>query len=345
MAQKQATQAKNELPPPAALLGMITGGWVSQTIYLAAKLGVADLLAEGARDSAEMAKSLGVNADALYRVLRALASLGIFAEREPGYFELTPMAELLRTDVHGSLRAGAVMFGEDWHLRPWGQALHSVKTGHPSFRHVFGEEFFPYLAWNAEAAQIFNDAMDGAASVDIAAVVEAYDFSKFGRIVDVGGGHGSLIAAILQANPGLTGVLFDLPEVVAGARKILEAGGGAGRCAVDGGDFFKSVSPGGDVYTLKYIIHDWDDDRAATILKNVHSAAREKGRILLVENVIRPGNGAQFGKLMDIEMLVFAGGRERSAEEFRALFASAGFELTNIIPTRSELCLIEGVKA
>ncbi len=344
MSQKQNIQITDGPPLPAVLLQMITGCWVSQIIHVAAKLGIADLLSDGAKSSAELAKSTGVDADALYRMLRALASLGIFAERDPGFFELTPLAEYLRTGAPGSLRAAAIMFGEDWHYRPWGNLLHSVKTGQTAFSHIFGEEVFPYLAWNEEAAKIFNEAMTGGASADIAAITAAYDFSGIGRVVDIGGGHGSLIAAVLKANPSIRGTLFDQPAVVAGAQRLLEAEGVAARCEIVGGDFFESVPSGGDVYTLKYIIHDWDDDRALRILRNLHRAMGAKSRILLIENVIAPGNEPSFGKLVDIEMLVMAGGRERTAQEFRALYAAAGFELTNIIPTQSALSLVEGVK-
>ena len=344
MTQQKEIQINNETSLPAVMLRMITGLWGTQIIHVAAKLGIADLLNDGPKNSAELAKSTGVNAGALYRLLRALASLGIFAERDTGFFEMTPLAEYLRTGVPGSLRAAAIMWGEDWHYRPWGNLLHSVKTGQTGFSHVFGEEIFTYLARNREAAKVFNVALSDAAFTDNAAIAAAYDFSRAGCVVDVGGGHGSLIAAILKAYPAAQGILFDQPSVVAGAEKLLEAEGVASRCEIAGGDFFESVSPGGDVYMLKYVVHDWDDDRALKILRSLHRAMRAKSRILLIENLIRPGNEPSFGKLMDITMLVMAAGRERTIREYRALYAAAGFELTNIIPTQSTLSLIEGVK-
>jgi SAM-dependent methyltransferase len=345
MSTPKKAQVSNEIALPEVLLQMITGSWVSQTIHVAAKLGIADLLADGAKSTDELAKASGTHSQSLHRVLRALASLGIFVERDPGVFELTPMAEYLRTGVPGSMRAAAIMLGEDWHYRPWGHVLHSVTTGQTAFTHVFGQEAFPYLARNEGAARIFNEAMTGAASVGNAAVAAAYDFSKARRVVDVGGGHGSLIAEILKANPKVTGILFDQPSVVAGAKPHLDAAGLVERCEIVGGDFFESVPSGGDVYTVKYILHDWDDDRAIMILKSCHRAMEAGSKLLIVENVIKPGNDSFFGKLMDIEMLVLAGGRERTEQEYRALFAVAGFELTNIIHTQSTLSLIESVKA
>jgi O-methyltransferase domain/Dimerisation domain len=345
MSTPQAAQVSGEIPLPAVLFQMITGSWVSQTIHVAAKLGIADRLVDGGKSSDELAESTGAHAASLYRVLRALASLGIFVERDPGFFEMTPMSEYLRTGVPGSMRAAAIMFGEEWHYRPWGQVLHSVKTGQTAFSHLFGQEAFPYLAANEAASTIFNEAMTGASSVGNAAVAAAYDFSNAGRVVDVAGGHGSLIAEILKANPAVQGILFDQPSVVAGAKSLLKAAGLMDRCEIDGGDFFEAVPRGGAVYIVKYIIHDWDDDRALMILKNVHRAMDAGSKILLVENVIKPGNDPCPGKVLDIEMLVLAGGRERTEQEYRALFAVAGFELTKIIPTQTTLSLIEGVKA
>lgn len=345
MSQQIDNPCHHVAPPQAALFQMIVGCWVSQMISIVARLGIADLLAGGPRGGAELARAAGTDADALRRVLRALAGLGIFAEGDPGVFELTPTAEYLRAGVPGSLRAMAVMVGEDWHYRTWGQALHSLRTGQTTFTHVFNEEPFDYLARRPDEAATFHEAMTGFSAAGNPAVAAAYDFSGGVTVVDVGGGHGSLLADILEANPEARGILFDQPHVVAGARPHLEARGVAGRCELVGGDFFETVPRGGDFYLVKHVIHDWAEEQALRILRNCHRAMDAGSRLLLVEHVIEPGNGPSFGKLLDVEMLIFAGGRERTGEEYRALLAAAGFELTNVIPAQCTLSLIEAVKS
>lgn len=339
-------QNTNEMPPQA-LLQMLTSYRVSQSIYVAAKLRIADLLNDGPRSSDELAKSSGSDSRALYRLLRMLASVGIFAEVDQGCFTLTPLAALLQTGAPGSLRAYAIMNGEDWFWRPWGELLYSVKTGKTAFDHVCGMGIFKYLAQHPEAAEIFNEAMTGF-TLTSTAVVAAYDFSGINTLIDVGGGQGALLAAILKANPQLRGVLFDLPSVIEGAKSLIEAEGVAERCELVAGDFFESVPGGAVAYILKFVIHDWDDDRAVTILKNCHRAVVEDGKLLVVEMVIPPGNEPFYGKLADLNMLVLSGGgRERTEAEYRALFATAGFKLTKIIPTQSptQFSVIEGVRA
>jgi hypothetical protein len=325
---------------------MISGVWVTQAIYVAAKLGIADLLKDGAKSSEELANSIAVDAQSLYRVLRALSSVGIFAERENRQFELTPLAEYLKTDVPGSLRAIAIMFGgENWRWQPWGEILYSVKTKKPAFDHVFGMPIFPYLNQNPEAAAIFDQAMTSISAKDIPAIASGYDFSSIKTLVDVGGGHGSLLAAILQANPTIKGMVYDQAAVIAGAKQYLETAGLNGCCEAVAGNFFESVPSGGDAYMMKHIIHDWDDERAIAILQNCHRAMPDNGKLLVVEHVIPPGNEPSLGKFLDLEMLVMSsGGRERNADEFDKLFAAAGFKLTNIVPTQSPLSIIEGVK-
>lgn len=234
--------------------------------------------------------------------------------------------------------------GEQWRWRTWGEILYSVKTGKPTFDHLHGMPIFPYLAQNPEAAAIFDQVMTSATAVNSAAVTASYDFSSIKTLVDVGGGHGSFLAAILKANPNLKGILSDLPPVVAGAKQHLEELNG--RCKLIAGDFFESVPSGGDAYMMKYIIHDWDDERAITILKNCHRVMPEDGKLLVVENVIPLGNEPSVGKFSDLEMLLMtSGGRERTETEFRDSFASAGFKLINITPTQCPLSVVEGVKA
>jgi len=329
--------------PPEALLQMITSSWVSQAIYVAAVLGIADLLNDDPKSSSELAKATGTQARSLYRVMRALASVGIFAEIEDDRFELTPLAAYLQTDVPGSIHAIAIMLGESWHWQPWGNILHTLKTGNTAFEHVHGMKLFEYLTKNVEAAQIFNEAMTGTTAPFNATITADYDFSSISKIVEVGGGHGSLIASILKAYPTMQGLLFDLPPVVIGAKHSIEAEGLAERCEIVGGDFFESVPSGGDTYILKNIIHDWDDTRAVAILKNCHRAMVENGKLLLVETVIPPRNEPSFGKFLDLEMLVIAGGCERTEAEYRTLFEAAGFQLTKVITTQSFLSVIEGV--
>lgn len=332
------------MPPPAALLQMITSSWVSQAIYVAAKFGIADLLKDGPKSSDELAKATGTHARSLYRVLRALASVGVFAEVEDACFELTPFAAYLQIDVPGSVRALAIMFGEEWHWQPWWNVLHSLKTGKTAFEHVYDIKLFEYLTQNTEAAQVFNEAMTGMTAMFNATITANYDFSYIRKIVEVGGGHGSLIAPILNAYPTMQGVLFDLPSVVIGAKPHIEAEGLAERCEIVGGDFFESVPSGGDAYILKNVIHDWDEEHAIAILKNCHRVMVENGKLLLIETVIPPKNEPSLSKFLDLEILVLAGGCERTEAEYRTLFEAAGFHLTNVITTESPLNVIQGVR-
>ena len=334
-----------DIPPPVAMLQMIAGFWVSRAIYIAAKLGIADLLKDGAKNSEALAQATGLHAPSLYRVLRALASVGVFAEDEQGRFALTPLAATLRTDVPGSLRAFAIAeLGED-HYPAWGEVLHSVKTGEIAFDHLFGMDVWQYRAQHPEDGKIFDEAMASFSSVVNATVVASYDFSSIGKIVDVGGGDGSLIASILQANPGMKGVLFDLPHVIVGARRRIEAEGLAERCDVVAGDAFASVPSGGDAYLLKWIIHDWDDARSVTLLKSCHRAMAKNGKLLVVEAIIPSDDTPSFHKFMDLNMLVMTGGCERTEAEYQTLLEAAGFRLVGIIPTQSEMRVIEGIRA
>ncbi|WP_009634355.1 methyltransferase [Synechocystis sp. PCC 7509] len=343
-----ATTTQNpttSLPLPETLMQMITGGWVSQAIYVAAKLGIADLLKDGSKSSEELATLTNVDANSLYRILRALSSLGIFSEGDNRYFELTPMAEYLRSDIPESLNAVAVMMGgEPWHWQPWGDILYSVKTGKPAFDHVFKMSVFPYLGENPEAAAIFDSCMTSLTTRDSVEIVANYDFSSIHTLVDVGGGHGKLLAYILESNPNLQGILYDLPAVVVGASPHLDKF--SNRTSIVSGSFFESVPNGGDAYIMKHIIHDWDDEKATSILKNCHQVMPANGKLLVVEDVLPPANQPSMGKLLDLEMLLMTnGGRERTETEFNELFAAAGFKLTRIVPSGMAANVIEGVKA
>lgn len=334
----------HELPPPVVMLQMIQGFWVSRALYVAAKLGIPDLLKDGPKSSAELAQATGTHGPSLYRVLRALDSVGVFAEDDQQRFALTPLGATLRTDIPGSLRFFAIEELGENHYPAWEKVLHSVKTGAIAFNHVYGASKWQYMTGHPEEARIFDEAMTSFSSVVASAVVAAYDFSSCATIVDVGGGDGSLLAAILKTHPQLRGVLADLPHVVEGAQRRFKTEGLAGRCAIVPGDFFESA-PKGDTYVLKWIIHDWDDERSVTILKNCRNAMTKDGRVLVVEAVIQPGSATSFGKFMDLNMLVMTGGRERTDTEYRALLDSAGLKLTRIIPTHTEMNVIEAVRA
>lgn len=324
-----------QLPPQMIFMQMVTGYWVSQAIYVAAKLSIADLLADGPLTADQIAGTTGSHAPTLYRLLRALASLGVFAEDEDARFSLAPLGAVLR-EGPGSIRSMVLHLCEGPSWQAWGEMYNSVQTGETSFVLAHGREVFPYYAEHPTSSAPFNQAMTEFSDTVSAAVTEVYDFSQAKKIVDVGGGHGGLLAAILGANPAAQGIVFDLPEVVAGAWDRLQAEGLTDRCELVGGDFFAAAPVGGDVYVLKSIIHDWDDARALAILKNVRAAINEGGRLLLVETVIPPADSGQeavLPKFADLHMLAMTGGRERTAEEFAALLSEAGFTMTSIIPT------------
>lgn len=333
----------SELPPPVAMLQMIQGFWISRALYAIAEIGVPDLLKDGPKSVEELAQATGTHAPSLYRVLRALDSSGVFAEDDQKRFALTPVGATLRSDVPGSLRFFAIEELGGNHYSAWEKMLHSLKTGAIAFNQVYGISKWQYHAEHPEEAKIFDEAMTSFSSVVNAEIVASYDFSSSGTVVDVGGGDGSLLAAILKAHPHLRGVLADLPHVVAGAQRRFTSEGLAERCEAVAVDLFKSA-PKGDTYVLKWIIHDWDDQQSVAILKNCRSAMANGGKILLVESVIRPGAATSFSKFMDLNMLVMTGGRERTETEYRALLDAAGLNLTRIIPTRTEMSVIEAVR-
>jgi len=313
-------------------------------IAVAAQFGLADLLNEGPKSVESLADATGTNAPALYRLMRALASEGIFKETDPGYFALTPVAERLRASDPHSLQDYAILFGSDFHYGSLPKLLQSVQTGDSAFEMTFGMNLFEYLHQHPTDATVFNKAMTSVSSQEAVAVSKAYDFSKVRTLVDVGGGHGILLSTILGANPSLKGILFDRPAVVENASVLLQHEGVAARCEIAEGDFFAGIPAGGDAYILKYIIHDWDDTRAQKILENCRKAMGPEGRLLVVDTVIPAKNTPFIGKLKDIVMLaITSGGMERTDVEFQNLFASAGFKLNRIIPTRTIVSIIEGI--
>ena len=337
-----------ELPPPFVLFRMVTGYYVSRAIHVAAKLGIADLLAEGARGHDELARATSTHPDSLRRVLRLLAGAGVFTEEEDGKFALTPIGACLRSGVPGSMRAATLLFGGITQ-QAWGDLRHSIETGEPAFRRVFGMDSFDYLAEHPDEATNFDAAMAGFTIRIATAVAEAYDFSPFHRIVDIGGGNGLLLAGILTAYPALAGIIFDLPHVAARAEEQIRELDLADRCEIVGGDFFKEVPSGGDAYLLKHVIHDWNDDRATEILRNCRRAMGAEATLLIVEGVypsrIDQSEESRGAAANDVNMLVCTGGRQRSEAEFRGLFDAAGFRLMRIVPTQAPVKVIEGVCA
>jgi hypothetical protein len=326
------------------MMQVLTGKWVSASISVVAELGIADLLAKGDKTADELADAVSAHGPSLYRVLRALASVGVFAETEGRRFTLTPLAECLRGNVPNSVREFARFIAIPAASRSWDHLMHSVKTGETGLRKAFAvNNAFDYLRTHPEEAAIFDGAMTDNSRRSAPAVAQAYDFGRFRQLVDVAGGHGLLLATILQRFPSLEGVLLDLPEVVAGANKTLAPYGLDDRCKIIGGDFFQAVPAGADAYILKHIIHDWDDERALAILRNIRKAIQPSGRLLIVEVIIAPGNEPSYGKLLDLEMLVIPGGRERTSDEYRDLFAGAGFRLAEIHQTTAPTSIIEGV--
>jgi hypothetical protein len=333
-------------PDPAQqVLQIATGYMASASLYTAITLNVADHLAAGPKDVSELARVTGANEDALFRVLRLLASLGVFAEAGPRRFALNPSADLLRKDVPGSLRGMAVFLPDPFHLRVYADLMESVMTGKPAVVTTFGMPVFEYLAKNPAYSKVFNDAMTAFSAPVVGAALEAYDFSGIGLLVDVAGGHGEVLMSILKKHPNVRGMLTDVGHVIDGAKPRIASAGLADRCQAVPCDFFAAVPEGGDAYIMKHIIHDWDDARATTILKNIAQAmGAKRGKVILLESVIAAGGAPDLGKFIDIEMLALPGGKERSADEFRALFAGAGFELTRIVPTKSPLSVVEAVR-
>jgi hypothetical protein len=344
--QNRTVQSKSasELPQ-FAMLQMITGFWVSRAIYVAAKLGLADLVKDSPKTAVELARLTGTHSPSLYRALRALASVGVFADDGQGRFAQTPLSETLRSDTPGSLRAMAMVELGQEHFPAWGNLMHSVKTGETAFDNLFKQSAWEYYARNPEDARNFNEAMKGLTEMINVAALEAYDFSGVDKLVDVAGGTGGLISAILSAHPRMRGVLFDLPHVIAEAGPALDAAGVLDRCETAAGDFFRTVPEGGAAYVMKWIIHDWDDEKATVILKNIHRAMDEKGKLLLIEMIVLEGNQPDLSKFLDLNMMVMTGGRERTQGEFKSLLAGSGFELTRVIRTISPVCVIEAVRA
>ena len=334
----------NQPPPQAQLLQMLFGFMVTRSVSAVAELNVPDALKDGPRPIADLAQAVGAHERSLHRVMRTLVSSGVFAEPEPDTYALTPMSELLRSDAPTSMRDLAIVLTATSHWQPWGQFADTLRTGESGPQHAFGTDVFSWFQRNENQDEwdLFNAAMTSFSSGTSLAVAETYDFSRFTKVVDIGGGHGFLLKTILAKAPAAGGVLFDLPGAIEGTDR--EALGEWLECV--GGDFFEAVPQGGHCYTLKHIIHDWDDERCCAILHNIATAMVPTGSVLVIELLMPDGPEPHPAKFMDINMLAMTeDGTERTKAEFAALFASAGLELVAVHPTRSPVSIIEAVQA
>jgi hypothetical protein len=332
--------------PPAhvSIMQLLNGAHVAGAVSCLAELGIPDLLEAGPKSAEELAGQTGTNPQALYRLMRATACVGVLAEGPEGTFSETPMSAVLRSNANPTLRALAIMGGREWHGRGWSRLEYCVRTGKQALDQVYGVHIFEYLKQNPEEAQIFNDTMTALSGIDGPAVAAAYSFDGIHSVVDVGGGHGLLLATILARNPHLKGTLYEVPHVVEGCRNgpltpVME------RCTLVSGDMFSSVPAGADAYIMKHIIHDWPDDLCVKILTACRKGVNPGGKLLVVDNVIQPGNDFSPGKFLDLQMLIFPGGGERTEKQFGELFTAAGWELSRIIPTAAADSIVEGVAA
>jgi hypothetical protein len=331
--------ASSDTSPSTVLHRLGMGHWISQSLYVVTEMGVADQLRGEARSIDDLAQSVGAHTEALYRVLRALASIGIFTEIKSRHFALTPVGQLLRTDIPDSMHDLATTISRDW--EPWGHMMQCVRTGQSAYHHQYGMSFFSYLQENPNKAELFNKAMGNFVTNHGIVAVSFYDFTPYTKVIDIGGGHGLLMKAILESNPDLNGIIFDLPHVIAVSEKSIIDHGLSGRCKCIQGDFFTSVPSGGDVYVLASIIHDWDDEQGILILKNCRKVIPDQGKLLMLEMVVPPGDTPSIAKLLDLQMLVSLGGKERTEEQYRSLLSDAGFRLNRIIPTSALPSILE----
>ena len=341
------SQAQAQRPDPAQQVLQVSAGYIASiALNAAVELNIADRLTGSPRSVAELAHEAGANEDALYRILRLLASVGIFTEAAPRAFAHTPASEMLRSGAKGSLRDLARWWCDPFHFRIYAEFMHSVRTGHTCAEKITGVPLFEYFPQDPRESEVFNNAMSSFSSVEVPAALEVYDFSGIDVLVDVAGGHGQMILSILEKYPKMRGILTDLDHVLAGAAHAIRQRGMEDRCALQTCDFFHSVPAGGDAYILKHIIHDWDEPRALAILRNIYTAMGGKaGKVILLEMVMPPGNEPHPAKFLDLEMLTMVSGRERTEAEFRDLFERAGFRMTRIAPTKSPVSVIEAVRA
>ena len=330
-----------ELSPRSQMMQHILSKWISMPISVVARLGIADLLASGAKSIERLASATGTHRESLYRVMRALAGVGIFYEDESRRFSLTPLGECLKSD---GLRYQAMLFHSGWHDRAWSELEYSVRTGEAAFDKAFGKPAFDWLAEHPEEARVHGLAMAANLGPRTGAIVQSYDFGKHGVIADVGAGHGSLLIAIAKEFPEVRCIAADLPHAARAAEENFESAGISDRCRAEPCDFVKSVPRDADLYILSNILHDWNDDLSQTVLENCREAMKTDSRIMIVEFLVPPANEFSPAKLLDIEMLVMSGGgRERTADEFRQLLESAGLYMENVTSLATGECILEAV--
>ena len=348
LAAGASPSAQGAPPPPALtrqnLQALLTGYQTSQMLHVVAKLKIADLLQDGPRTTTDLAASAGAHEDALYRVLRTLASIGIFSELDGRRFQLNPAAEHLRSNHEGSVRVFAEILGEEWMWKPWGALLESVRTGETAFDRVYGMGTFDWFQKHPDAARLFDAGQSESTRASVVAITAAFDFSKVRRMVDVGGGDGTLLASVLRVSPATSGVLFDLPAVVDAAKPRFDPSVAA-RAAFVGGDFFKAVPAGADLYLMKSILHDWNDRDCQRILDTLRQAMSATARLIVAEDHVCAPNQPCLAKQRDVNMLVRTGGRNRTEQEYRDVLARGGLRTTRVIPTTSTLFLMEATPA
>jgi len=340
-----ATKAKGEAPPAhVGMFQLLNGVFITGAISCLATLGVPDLVERGPKSAEELASQIGADPRALYRLMRATASVGVLSEGHDGKFSETPLSAVLRRNANPSLRAFAIIHGREWHGLGWSRLEYCVRTGKQALDKIYGMPIFQFFEQRPEESQLFNQAMTDLSTIDGPAVADAYSFGEIRSIVDVAGGHGLLLATILARNPHMKGTVCDLPHVLEGAKDgplkpMME------RCTLASGDMFSSVPAGADAYIMKHIIHDWPDEECIKILKACRKGVNPGGKLLVVDNVIQPGNDFAPGKFLDLQMLIFPGGCERTEKQFRELFAAAGWRLSRVIPTAVPESIVEGVAA
>ena len=327
--------------PITAMFQLMNGGYVAGAVACVAELRIPDLLESGPKSADELAAQINANPQALYRLMRATASVGVLSEGSDGKFSQTPLSSILRTDATPSLRGWVAMNGREWHARGWGLLAHCVRTGKQAIDEIYGQPIFQFFAQRPEEAAIFNEAMTNLSALDSPAAAEAHSFAGLQTIVDVAGGHGALLAEILSRNPHLRGTLLEMPHVVEGAKSgplkpMLD------RCSLASCDIFSDALPAADAYIMKHIIHDWPDEKCVQLLKACRKSVNPGGKLLVVDSVIQPGNNFEPGKFLDIQMLIFPGGQERTESQFRELFTASGWKLTRLIPTAAAESIIEG---
>jgi O-methyltransferase domain len=331
-------------PPHVGILQIMNGVHVGGAVACLAQLGIPDLVEDTPKSATELAAQIGADPQALYRLMRATACVGVLAEGPDGKFSQTPMSAVLRSNATPSLRSFAIMGGREWHSRAWSHLDYCVRTGKQALDKLYGAHVFDFLKQNPAEGEIFNGAMTGLSMIDGPAIAETYNFEGIHSIVDVAGGHGFLLATILEKNPQLRGTLFEAPHVIEGAKNgplkpVLD------RCTFASGDMFSSVPAGADAYLMKHIIHDWPDDRCIQLLKACRKTVNPSGKLLVVDAVIQPGNDFSPAKFLDLQMLIFPSGCERTEKQFHQLFAASGWQLRRVIPTSAVDFIVEGVPA